>query len=185
MTRSETIAAFLEDVKRILAEDGDRGPDLQRIAERMRQLLAEPVIRQWQGEPGGNVHRGQSSVPLYQEENGLTLMDGSFSPDALTPIHNHNSWGIVGLYRGRDCYQVWRRTDAGSGAGEAHLHLIEERILEPGDVAILPPPPQDIHAQQGYDGQTAYELVLFGTNPLGKPRLYFEPEHHTASLRQL
>lgn len=181
MTYNETIAIFLEDVKRILAEDGDRGPTLERIAARMRQLLADPVIRQWQGEPGGNVHLGQSSAPLYQEENGLTLMDASFGPEALTPIHNHNSWGIIGVYRGRDRYQVWHRMDAGNGAGEAHIQLVEERILESGDVVILPPPPQDIHAQQGYDGQTAYELVLFGTNPAGKPRLYFEPDQHTAS----
>lgn len=185
MTRNKVIAAFLEDIKRILADDGDRGPDLQRIAARMRRLLAEPAIGQWPGAPEGNVHSGQLAVPLYQEEHGLTLMDGSFGPEALTPIHNHNSWGIIGVYRGRDRYQVWRRMDAGSGAGEAHIQLIEERILEPGDVVILPPPPQDIHAQQGYDGQTAYELVLFGINPVGKPRLYFEPEHHIAWLRHL
>jgi hypothetical protein len=30
------------------------------------------------------------------------------------------------------------------------------------------------HAQQGYDGEAAYELVLFGANPAGKPRLYFD-----------
>lgn len=185
MTRSETIAAFLQDVKRILVENSNHSPDLEHIAARMRQLLADPAIRQWQGEPGGNVHKGQSSVPLYQEEHGLTLMDASFGPETLTPIHNHNSWGVIGVYRGRDRYQVWRRMDAGSGAGQAHVQLIEERILEPGDVVILPPPPQDIHAQQGYDGQTAYELVLFGTNPVGKPRLYFEPEQHIASLRHL
>jgi predicted metal-dependent enzyme (double-stranded beta helix superfamily) len=183
MNRNETIAAFIQDVKQILAEDTERSVDLERIAERMRQLIAEPVIREWQ-EPGGNVHKGQQSVPLYQEENGLTLMNASFTPDAMTPIHNHNSWGIVGLYRGRDRYQVWRRVDAGSTAGDAHVELIEERILEPGDVITFPPPPQDIHAQQGYAGETAYELVLFGNNPMGKPRLYFEPDQNIAHLHQ-
>jgi hypothetical protein len=54
------------------------------------------------------------------------------------------------------------------------VELIEERVLEPGDVAIVPAPPQDIHAQQGFAGEAAYELVLFGTNPAGKPRLYFD-----------
>lgn len=185
MTQSQAIAAFIQDVKQILAEDAEHGPDLEQIAFRMHQLLASPEIRRWQGEPGGNVHLGQRSVPLYQEENGLTLMDAKFGPEAITPIHNHNSWGIIGVYRGRDRYQVWRRLDKGLGEGDAVVELIEERILLPGDVVILPPPPQDIHAQQGYDGETAYELVLFGNNPVGKPRLYFEPEHHSATLRHL
>ena len=184
MNVNETIAAFIQDVKQILAEDGGRDADLERIAERMRKLVAEPAIRQWQEEPGGNVHKGQQSEPIYQEENGLTLMHAGFGPEAMTPIHNHNSWGIIGVYRGKDLYQKWRRIDAGDGAGEARVELVEERVLEPGDVIIFPPPPQDIHAQQGYQGETAYELVLFGNNPMGKPRLYFEPEKGTAYLQK-
>ena len=98
----------------------------------------------------------------------------------MTPIHTHNSWGVVGIYRGRDRYQVWRRLDDGDGPGEARVELVEERIMGPGEVAIIPPPPQDIHAQQGHDGEAAYELVLFGHNRMRNPRLYFDPEQSTA-----
>jgi hypothetical protein len=118
------------------------------------------------------MHSGQQSGPLYQDESGLTLMHARFGSESMTPIHNHHSWAIVGVYRGRDLYQKWRRSDAGNGAGDAQVALIEERVLEPGDVVIVPAPPQDIHAQQGWAGEAAYELVLFGTNPAGKPRLY-------------
>jgi predicted metal-dependent enzyme (double-stranded beta helix superfamily) len=108
-------------------------------------------------------------------------MHGRFGPEAMTPIHNHHSWAIVGVYRGRDLYQRWQRLDAGTGSGQAQVALIEERVLEPGDVAIVPAPPQDIHAQQGFAGEAAYEFVLFGTNPAGKPRLYFDPIQGVAS----
>jgi len=96
----------------------------------MRTLVSNSTVRQWQEEPGGNVHTGQQSAPLYQEENGLTLMHARFGPEAMTPIHNHNSWGIIGVYKGRDRYQIWRRLDAGSGHGKAQVELVEERILE-------------------------------------------------------
>ena len=175
MNQKDSIAVFIHDVKQILATDPSRGPDLERVAERMRKLVTEPLIRNWQDEPTGNVHIGQQSAPLYQDESGLTLMHARFGPETMTPIHNHHSWAIVGVYRGRDLYQRWRRLDAGTGAGKAQVELIEERVLEAGDVAIVPAPPQDIHAQQGYAGEGAYELVLFGTNPTGKPRLYFDP----------
>ncbi len=181
MKQNDLIASFIHDVKAILASDPNQEPDLERVAERMRQLLTDPLIRYWQGEPTGNVHSGQQSAPVYQDESGLTLMHAYFGPEAMTPIHNHHSWAVVGVYRGRDLYQRWRRLDAGTGAGKAQVELLEERVLEAGEVAIVPAPPQDIHAQQGFAGEGAYELVLFGTNPTGKPRLYFDPAHGIAS----
>lgn len=184
MSQNDTIALFIHDVKQILVASPKQDDVLERIAERMRKLVADPSIRNWQEEPVGNIHSGQQPGPLYQDESGLTLMHARFGSESMTPIHNHHSWAIVGVYRGRDLYQKWRRIDAGNAAGDAQVELIEERVLEPGDVVIVPAPPQDIHAQQGWAGEAAYELVLFGTNPAGKPRLYFDPAQGIAFTAQ-
>jgi predicted metal-dependent enzyme (double-stranded beta helix superfamily) len=185
LNQNDTITAFIRDIKQILAADPKQGNDLKPIAERMRKLVTDPSIRNWQEEPPtGNVHSGQQSRPLYQDESGLTLMHARFGPEAMTPIHNHNSWAIIGVYRGQDLYQKWRRIDAGNGAGKAQVELIEEYVLKPGDVAVVPAPPQDIHAQQGFADEAAYELVLFGSNPAGQPRLYFDPAQETAYTAQ-
>jgi len=185
LNQNNIIAEFIRDIKQILAADPNQGNDLTPIAERMRKLVTDPSIRNWQEEPPtGNVHSGQQSRPLYQDESGLTLMHARFGPEAMTPIHNHNSWAIIGVYRGQDLYQKWRRIDTGNGAGKAQVELIEEYVLKPGDVAIVPAPPQDIHAQQGFANEAAYELVLFGSNPAGQPRLYFDPAQETAYTAQ-
>ena len=172
MPSYHTIDAFIADVKAILAAGEINGDVLERPTAVMRDLA-------------GNIHHGRQSGPLYTDESGLTLVRGRFEPDALTPIHNHGSWGIIGVYRGRDRYQIWRRLDDSTGPGPARVELIEERVLEAGDVAILPPPPQDIHAQQGLDGAPVYEFVLFGANTMILPRLYFDPLHSTAREVQL
>jgi predicted metal-dependent enzyme (double-stranded beta helix superfamily) len=185
MRSYETIADFIADVKQALAAADASDAPLERLADLMRSLVRSPIVEQVHDELAGNIHQGQQSGPLYTDETGLTLVRGRFEPDALTPIHNHGSWGIVGVYRGRDRYQIWRRLDSGHGPGAARVELVEERILEPGDVAILPPPPQDIHAQQGMDGAPAYEFVLFGANTMLLPRLYFDPAHDTAVEVQL
>jgi predicted metal-dependent enzyme (double-stranded beta helix superfamily) len=180
-----TIEDFIVDVRATLAADDASGGVLERLAAVMRVLLGSPVVGQVHDELAGNVHYGRQSGPLYTDETGLTLVRGRFEPEALTPIHNHGSWGIIGVYRGRDRYQIWRRLDDGNSPGFARVELIEERVLEPGDVVILPPPPQDIHAQQGLDGAPAYEFVLFGANTMVLPRLYFDPTHSTAREVQL
>ncbi|HEX3721804.1 MAG TPA: hypothetical protein VHV31_03385 [Nitrolancea sp.] len=178
MTATYTIETFVHEVKAILAEDGSSDSGLQRIAERMRVLARHPELAG--EEPSGNIHTGSQSKPLYQDDCGLTLVRAMFGPEQMTPIHSHGSWGIVGVYEGRDQYQVWRRLDDGTGAGEAKVELVEERILEPGDAVVLPPPPQDIHAQRGHDGKPTFEYVLFGANTMVLPRLYFDPNQETA-----
>lgn len=180
MSENTVVQTFIERVQTILAEDGETTEGFERISDAMRWLIErsdEVVARE---EPLGNIHDRRQSAPLYTDETGLTLVRASFGPEELTPIHSHGAWGVIGVYQGSDRYQVWRRNDAGEGDGEAAVELIEERILGPGDVAVLPPPPQDIHAQQGHNGETAYEFVLFGKNVMQLPRLYFDPERGRA-----
>lgn len=180
MSSEYTVEAFIGDVKEILARDGTGQAGLEQIADRMGQLIANPEVTTVPGDVAGNVHTGQQSGPVYTDETGLTLVRARFGPEEMTPIHSHGSWGVIGVYQGRDQYQVWRRSDGGDGPGQASVELVEERILEPGDVVILPPPPQDIHAQRGYDGEAAYEFVLFGENVMELPRLYFNVEENVA-----
>jgi predicted metal-dependent enzyme (double-stranded beta helix superfamily) len=180
----DLIAPFIAEVKAILAEAGPAPEGLARIAARMRTLARAAAAAPPANEPAGNVHTGRQSTPLYIDETGLTLVRARFGPEAMTPVHNHGSWGVVGVYRGRDRYQVWRRLDGGEGDGPARVVLVEERLLDPGDAVVLPPPPQDIHAQQGADGAPVDELVLFGRNAMLTPRLYFDPAAGTARLVQ-
>jgi len=178
MTATYTIDTFIGEVKEILEEAGSSEAGLERIAGRMRVLAQHPELAG--EEPIGNIHTGSQSRPLYQDDSGLILVRAMFGPEKMTPIHSHGSWGVIGVYKGRDQYQVWQRLDEGTGAGEAKVALVEERILEPGEAVVLPAPPQDIHAQRGHDGQPTYEYVLFGANTMVLPRLYFDPAQSTA-----
>jgi predicted metal-dependent enzyme (double-stranded beta helix superfamily) len=84
--------------------------------------------------------------PIYIDDGRLVLAHGIVVPEQPTPIHSHGTWGIVGVYRGQDRYQIWHRSD-GNGAGPADVQLVRELILVPGDTIVIPPPPQDdVHA---------------------------------------
>ena len=183
MLVDDAVTAFIDRVKAILASSGPTAHGLELIAEQMRDLVRNPSLAESQDEPAGNVHTGHHSKPLYTDETGLTLVRARFGPETMTPIHNHGSWGIVGVYRGEDRYQIWRRLDDGATPGRAKIEFVEEMILGPGDVVIMPNPPQDVHAQQGYGGQAAFELVLFGKNTMALPRLYFDAE--TGATREV
>jgi predicted metal-dependent enzyme (double-stranded beta helix superfamily) len=178
----DAVTRFIGQVKGILAENGATPHGLELIAEAMRELVNHPAVLDHGDEPLGNVHAGRQSAPLYTDETGLTLVRARFGPEGMTPIHNHGTWGVVGVYRGRDRYQIWRRLDDGTAPGQARVELEDELLLGPGDVIVLPEPPQDLHAQQGADGAPVDEFVLFGQNAMALPRLYFDPEAGTARL---
>lgn len=181
-TEQQALDTFLAAAKGVLATEGATEAGLHAIAQGMAALVRHPAILANADAPAGNVHAGRQTGPLYTDDTGLTLVRAGFGPERLTPIHNHGTWGVVGLYRGRDRYQRWRRLDDGTGDGAARLALVDERVLEPGDVAIIPPPPQDIHAQGG-EGGWCYEFVLFGANAMHIPRLYFDTTANMATLQ--
>jgi predicted metal-dependent enzyme (double-stranded beta helix superfamily) len=185
------IDAFIDDVRPILDGDGPDATGMERLVERMAELVRDPEVLAAHEAflatlsvtaPGVYTDTGRQSQVLHTDDTGLTLVRSRFDPGEPTPIHSHGTWGIVGVYAGRDRHEAWRRVDGGDGPGEAVVELVEERVLGPGEVAVIPYPPQDIHRQQGH-GEAAYELVLFGANAMVIPRLIFDPA--TRSARQV
>ncbi len=182
------IDAFIDDVRPILDGDGPDATGMERLVERMAELVRDPEVLAAHEAflatlsvtaPGVYTDTGRQSQVLHTDDTGLTLVRSRFDPGEPTPIHSHGTWGIVGVYAGRDRHEAWRRVDGGDGPGEAVVELVEELVLGPGEVAVIPHPPQDIHRQQGH-GEAAYELVLFGANAMVIPRLIFDPAARSA-----
>lgn len=168
-----TLDAFIAEVRASLAQTGVTEQGLERIGTLMQRLVHEGDVIQ----PGDleRIDAGTKSARLYNSpDGGLTLVLGRFGPEAPTRVHNHGSWGVACIYAGRDLYTGWRREDSGSGTGAARLKDLGTRVLKRGDYVCWMDPPQDLHSQQGYDGEVAWEFVLFGHDTMGHARLYFD-----------
>ena len=163
----------------LLRSDGGTAATREAIADAVRRLGTELVLGTETALSG--LHgAGAAATVLARAADGPVLMLARFPSDAPTPVHNHNSWGIVCVVRGRDRYLRWERLDDGSDPEHARLTLAEEVELEVGDVTFLGEPPRDIHSQQGIGGPV-WELVFFGRDPDAAPRAYFEPDTGTVT----
>lgn len=117
-----------------------------------------------------SLHGSESSFTILQSDpDGLTLMLSRFSPDAPTPVHDHKSWGVACVVRGRDRYLHWEKT------GEGDVRVLYEKELSPGSFVTWLGPPHDIHSQQGIE-EDAMELVLFGKDVTQVARDYYDAE---------
>jgi predicted metal-dependent enzyme (double-stranded beta helix superfamily) len=168
------LARFFDSADRLVADHGPNPAAFSRIGDLLRTLAADRIVND-ESELGA-LHRSSAQATILGHgPKGSTLMLGRFSPAAPTPVHNHNSWGVICVISGRDRHVLWARQDEGSQPGQASLRIIQTRELGPGDIAWFPDVPGDIHSQQGI-GAVASELVFFGRDPNARPRLYFDPD---------
>jgi len=159
------VADFMVRARELLA-DGVDETSLDAVGE----LLAESA-REAGFVPDAEMHSlhgSESSFTILQSDaDGLTLMLSRFSPDAPTPVHDHKSWGVACVVRGRDRYMHWELTPDGA------VRVLYEKELGPGSHVAWLGPPHDIHSQQGI-AEDAMELVLFGKNVTTIQRSYYD-----------
>ena len=117
-----------------------------------------------------SLHGSESSFTILQTDpDGLTLMLSRFSPEAPTPVHDHKSWGVACVVKGRDRYTHWEPAPGGG------VRVLYEKELGAGSFVTWLDPPHDVHSQQGIEGD-AMELVLFGRDVTKTARNYYDAE---------
>jgi predicted metal-dependent enzyme (double-stranded beta helix superfamily) len=165
---------LIREAEVIVDREGLSESGFREIGLCLRRLAEEPDILS--DEHLTSLHgSGAAATILERGVSGSVLMLARFPSESETPIHNHNSWGVACVLRGRDRYRKWDRVDDGSDPDKADIRLAWERDLGPGDFVWFGLPPDDIHSQQGID-EAALELVYFGGDPFAQPRAYFDPE---------
>lgn len=159
------VADFMAQARELLAAGVDR-ESLDAVGRLLATSSQEPGFIS-EGEMQ-TLHGSESSFTILQSDaDGMTLMLSRFSPEAATPVHDHKSWGVACVVRGRDRYVHWELKPGGG------VRVLYQKELEPGSVITWLGPPHDIHSQQGIDGD-AMELVLFGRDVTKTERNYYD-----------
>lgn len=79
-----------------------------------------------------------------------------WGPGQLTPIHDHTTWGLIGMLRGAEISQAYDLIDGKPVAGKV------ER-LEPGDVAMVSPTIGDIHCvRNAFEDRVSISIHVYG-----------------------
>lgn len=158
------LARFIEYAMQISREKFDPGQCVTAIAPAMMELLGcaadflEP--RHYKCD-----FSQYSRNLIYQSPNDdLSLYALVWCPGQWTPVHDHGSWGVVGIVEGvlEEHSYVYRTIDDGCSSG---LELVRGGtfLLTPGAVAGFVPNPDHIHATGVSVGRPrAVSLHLYG-----------------------
>ena len=89
-----------------------------------------------------------------------------------TPIHDHGVWGLIGMLRGMESEQRYRRNDEGKWGVDGG-----EMTLRPGDVRCITPSTGDVHrVRNGDPDGVSISIHVYGGNIGGIRRHVFDPD---------
>jgi 3-mercaptopropionate dioxygenase len=90
-------------------------------------------------------------------DRSLSLFSLVVPPGAMTPVHDHLAWGLVGVYRGNQDEEFYR-------PGDGQLELVRRRPLDPGDFYTLLPPRDDVHRVRTTSPETSVSIHLLAND---------------------
>ncbi len=139
---------------------------VEAIAPLMHELLThvdsflEP--RHLGSDPG---HYARNAI-LVSPDESLSLYALVWLPGQWTPVHDHGSWGVVGIVQGMLQERSYIRLDADRSPDEG-IELVRGGVmlLTPGTVSSFVPNPDQIHVTGvANDGAMTVSLHLYGRN---------------------
>jgi 3-mercaptopropionate dioxygenase len=89
----------------------------------------------------------------------LSIVALVWLPGQRTPIHDHVSWCIVGVYEGREREIRYRRVE-----GERCLEEIGSIEADPGHVEVIVPSEEDIHAVAAVGDGPTISIHVYGAD---------------------
>jgi predicted metal-dependent enzyme (double-stranded beta helix superfamily) len=156
--RRQAVAACLDEVRRILGEQGVSRVALERVKRRLRALAARHAL--FSSEQFPLLHERSTMHVLAEDPDGLTLYAVAAQGQSATPPHDHTTWAVVVGVKGEETNRLWRRLDDGATPGQARLEQIDETVVAPGTgVALMP---DDIHSIHRASGAPLLHLHLYG-----------------------
>ena len=148
----------------------------------------EPIVQHWvQSDHWLSPHHRICNQPeqahlLYSDED-LMIAVFCWGIDGYSPIHNHLTWGVVGLIIGKEQSTHYVRCDENSRQGCAVLKEDQKNIMTPGNTLIMP---EDcIHQVHNLHHDVSVSLHVYGKNLSQLKRSQFDLTTHTQTPYQL
>jgi predicted metal-dependent enzyme (double-stranded beta helix superfamily) len=157
----DDLQSFIDDVGRVVTSTNDEHEITKRIAKLLSDLLAggyrlpPEVIR-----PSPERHM---TYPLYiAPDDSWSMASVVWDVGQRTPVHSHETWGVVGIYSGIEHETRYLKPVASTAC--AALTPAGEELLEPGQVTVCCTTDDDVHAVAAVGHEPTIGIHVYGGN---------------------
>jgi predicted metal-dependent enzyme (double-stranded beta helix superfamily) len=166
-----TLQTFIDDVESVLATTTDEHEITKRVAEHLAALLTSdyrlpPALTR----PSPDHH---VNYPLYiAPDNSWSLATVVWNLGQRTPVHGHETWGVVGIYDGAEREY---RYDKPAPESRKPLTPAGEQVFRRGDVTVCCTTDDDVHAVSAEGDIPTVGIHIYGGNIGTMKRRRYDP----------
>jgi predicted metal-dependent enzyme (double-stranded beta helix superfamily) len=163
MTPLHTFAQFTREVDALVRGQGPPDVLVDRIQPLLSQLLASP---HWLDERYRRPVPGKKYAQylLYMPPDEVwSVVSFVWPGGASTPVHDHGTWGVIGVYQGRERETQYHVVEGSLAAGRVRLAETATATLHTGEVGRVVPP-DDLHRVSNDGPELAVSVHVYGTN---------------------
>jgi predicted metal-dependent enzyme (double-stranded beta helix superfamily) len=134
------------------------------LLARGRVLLADLVaVDDWlpAAFAAADSERYQQYLLHCDSRERFSIVSFVWGPGQATPIHDHRTWGLIGVLRGAELNETFERN---ASSGRLVARAASQR-LEGGAVAAVSPQIGDLHrVSNAYDDRASISIHVYGAN---------------------
>lgn len=162
----------LEDVINDVADESSRLPEIRLL---VRRLITNSYWVQSQF-PEPCPKTGTSVFLLYDELGfPLTVQTVTFTPGVVSSIHNHGTWGVVAVLKGKEKNTFWKRTN--DSELKDKIEPVGDITLVAGDIISFTP--DAIHSVEAMGDEPTVTFNIYGETHHSQ-RFEFDPINQIA-----
>jgi predicted metal-dependent enzyme (double-stranded beta helix superfamily) len=164
MTMDIRFEQFLDRCRELVDRDAAPSACVEAIAPLMHGLLPSAAAQLTPAHRRGDPEHYARNAILIGEH--LSLYALVWQPGQWTPVHDHGSWGVVGVIEGALHERAWLRTSPDDGRDRG-ISLVPGGVLvlDPGSVTSFVPNPDHIHVTGvPAEARPVLTLHLYGRN---------------------
>ena len=145
-----------------------------RVVERMKMIIGDPdlltkgqLLLKCGGFTLNKVH--------VEADDSFSIGVGIWDVGKSTPIHDHGTWGVIGIYRGAEKEESFRCEGSRVLGRQVNIVPLGTRIASLGDVFVCCTTDQDIHRVSCYSIEPVVGIHVYGGDLAKIPRRKYGP----------
>ncbi len=163
---------FITDFAELLTKESVEAIVLEQGSLLLRQLVAHD---DWLPEDFAqpDPERYQQYLLHVDSAQRFSIVSFVWGAGQKTPIHDHRTWGLIGMLRGAELSQHFQK----SALDQSLIPLGHTHRLQAGQVESVSPNTQDIHqVSNAYSDQTSISIHVYGANIGAVKRATYQPD---------
>ncbi len=163
---------FINDMGATIRKYAMESEILQRAKPLLEEMLRNPdSMPQEAFKPRKD--RFANNLIYMPDDKIFSVMGGIWLPGQATPIHDHLTWALIGIYDGEEHESFYRRMDDGSDPKVAVLKKVNERKNKKGHVTVLGK--DGIHRIENVSDKPSLSVHVYGLDIGNTKRHTYDP----------